>query len=88
YLINSLIILIIVIIINLISVAFLTLFERKIIGIFHYRKGPNKNSLIGFFQPFNDAIKLINKEYFFPIKSSFYLYIASPRIIFILIIIL
>nr|YP_003734714.1 NADH dehydrogenase subunit 1 [Cotesia vestalis]ACH71098.1 NADH dehydrogenase subunit 1 [Cotesia vestalis] len=85
YLINSMIMLTMVMIMNLISVAFLTLFERKIMGMFHYRKGPNKNSLMGIFQPFNDAIKLINKEYFFPIKSSFYLYIMSPSIMFILI---
>nr|YP_010400424.1 NADH dehydrogenase subunit 1 [Cotesia flavipes]UQS76153.1 NADH dehydrogenase subunit 1 [Cotesia flavipes] len=85
YLFNSMTMLIMVMIMNLISVAFLTLFERKIMGLFHYRKGPNKNSLMGIFQPFNDAIKLMNKEYFFPIKSSFYLYIISPSIMFILI---
>nr|APF47458.1 NADH dehydrogenase subunit 1 [Protapanteles sp. 1 SNS-2016] len=88
YLINSLILLILVIILNLISVAFLTLFERKIMGLFHYRKGPNKNSMIGILQPFNDAIKLLNKEYFFPKKSSFYLYITSPSLMFILIMML
>nr|APF47511.1 NADH dehydrogenase subunit 1 [Choeras sp. SNS-2016] len=88
YFMNSMIMLILVIITNLISVAFLTLFERKIMGLFHYRKGPNKNSMIGFFQPFNDAIKLINKEYFFPKKSSFYLYILSPSLMFILIMML
>nr|APF47428.1 NADH dehydrogenase subunit 1 [Microgaster campestris] len=88
YLINSIILLIMVIIINLISVAFLTLFERKIMGLFHYRKGPNKNSFFGIFQPFNDAIKLMNKEYFFPKKSSFYLYLMSPSMMFILIMML
>nr|YP_010936702.1 NADH dehydrogenase subunit 1 [Apanteles gelechiidivoris]WKW91672.1 NADH dehydrogenase subunit 1 [Apanteles gelechiidivoris]WLN31490.1 NADH dehydrogenase subunit 1 [Apanteles gelechiidivoris] len=88
YFMNSFIMLLLVIIMNLISVAFLTLFERKIMGLFHYRKGPNKNSIIGFFQPFNDAIKLMNKEYFFPKKSSFYLYISSPSLMFILIMML
>nr|APF47507.1 NADH dehydrogenase subunit 1 [Dolichogenidea sp. n. SNS-2016] len=88
YYINSFIMLLMVIIMNLISVAFLTLFERKIMGLFHYRKGPNKNSLIGFLQPFNDAIKLLNKEYFFPQKSSFYLYLLSPSLMFILIMML
>nr|APF47522.1 NADH dehydrogenase subunit 1 [Protapanteles sp. 2 SNS-2016] len=88
YLINSLILLMLVIILNMISVAFLTLFERKIMGLFHYRKGPNKNSFMGILQPFNDAIKLLNKEYFFPKKSSFYLYIMSPSLMFILIMML
>nr|APF47450.1 NADH dehydrogenase subunit 1 [Pholetesor sp. SNS-2016] len=88
YLINSLIMLMMVIMLNLISVAFLTLFERKIMGLFHYRKGPNKNSFIGILQPFNDAIKLINKEYFYPKKSSFYLYLLSPSLMFLLIMML
>nr|APF47557.1 NADH dehydrogenase subunit 1 [Hygroplitis sinica] len=88
YLMNSLILLILVMIMNLISVAFLTLFERKIMSLFHYRKGPNKNSFMGIFQPFNDAIKLMTKELFFPKKSSFYIYILSPSLMFILIMML
>nr|APF47494.1 NADH dehydrogenase subunit 1 [Choeras grammatitergitus] len=85
YYMNSLIMLILIIILNLISVAFLTLFERKIMGLFHYRKGPNKNFFIGILQPFNDAIKLMMKEYFFPKKSKFYLYLTSPMMMFFLI---
>lgn len=46
----------------LISVAFFTLFERKILGYGHIRFGPNKVSFIGLFQPFSDAIKLFTKE--------------------------
>nr|APF47482.1 NADH dehydrogenase subunit 1 [Snellenius radicalis] len=85
YYMNSLIMLFMVILISMISVAFLTLFERKIMALFHYRKGPNKNAFIGIFQPFNDALKLLFKEYFFPKKSNFYIYILSPSIMFILI---
>nr|APF47570.1 NADH dehydrogenase subunit 1 [Microgaster sp. SNS-2016] len=88
YLMNSLILLILVLIMNLISVAFLTLFERKIMSLFHYRKGPNKNSFLGILQPFNDAIKLIMKEFFIPKKSSFYIYMMSPSLMFILIMML
>nr|APF47545.1 NADH dehydrogenase subunit 1 [Fornicia albalata] len=84
YFINLLIMLIMVLILNLISVAFLTLYERKIMGGFHYRKGPNKNFIIGIFQPFNDAIKLLGKEYFFPKKSILLIYLMSPMIMFIL----
>lgn len=58
--------------------AFLTLFERKIISLFHYRKGPNKVGILGLLQPFRDALKLLTKELFFPNKSSAYLYLMSP----------
>nr|AHA52487.1 NADH dehydrogenase subunit 1 [Capitonius sp. QL-2013] len=84
YMISTLIMLILVIIMNMISVAFLTLFERKIMGLFHYRKGPNKISFIGFFQPFSDAMKLLSKELFFPLKSNMYMYIISPMFMFFL----
>lgn len=46
----------------LISVAFFTLIERKLIGLSHFRLGPNKVGLLGIFQPFRDAVKLLTKE--------------------------
>jgi len=47
----------------LLSIAFFTLVERKIIGLSHYRKGPNKVVLSGISQPIADASKLLTKEY-------------------------
>nr|AHA52547.1 NADH dehydrogenase subunit 1 [Ichneutes sp. QL-2013] len=88
YFINSMIMLILVIIMKMISVAFLTLFERKIMGLFHYRKGPNKISVSGLLQPFSDAMKLMTKEFFYPMKSNFYLYLLSPMLMFLLIMML
>nr|WLE65352.1 NADH dehydrogenase subunit 1 [Aphidius gifuensis]WLE65365.1 NADH dehydrogenase subunit 1 [Aphidius gifuensis]WLE65378.1 NADH dehydrogenase subunit 1 [Aphidius gifuensis]WLE65391.1 NADH dehydrogenase subunit 1 [Aphidius gifuensis]WLE65404.1 NADH dehydrogenase subunit 1 [Aphidius gifuensis] len=85
YMLNIMIMFFLVLINILISVAFLTLFERKILAYFHYRKGPNKVSFMGLMQPFSDALKLLSKEFFYPMKSNFYFYLFAPMLMFILI---
>ena len=62
----------------LVNVAFITLLERKILGYSQLRKGPNKVSIIGIAQPFNDAIKLFTKEIVYPKLSNIFQYIISP----------
>nr|YP_009002385.1 NADH dehydrogenase subunit 1 [Orinhippus tibetanus]AHH25008.1 NADH dehydrogenase subunit 1 [Orinhippus tibetanus] len=62
----------------LISVAFLTLLERSVLGYIQIRKGPNSVGFLGIPQPFSDAIKLICKEQPIPFMSNYFLYYFSP----------
>ena len=64
----------------LLGVAFFTLIERKIMGLAHYRKGPNKVVVWGVRQPIADALKLLTKE--FPKISSYKIIIfyAGPSL--------
>ena len=54
----------------MIFIAYLTFFERKVIGAIQLRKGPNVVGPLGLFQPFADGIKLLTKETIFPEKSN------------------
>ena len=68
----------------LIAVAYLTLAERRVIGLMQLRKGPNVVGPFGLFQPFADAIKLLAKETILPSGASKVVFILAPMLTFIL----
>nr|BDQ43587.1 NADH dehydrogenase subunit 1 [Pheretima mutabilis]BDQ43600.1 NADH dehydrogenase subunit 1 [Pheretima rufidula] len=68
----------------LVAMAFYTLMERKFLGYFHLRKGPNKVGLMGIPQPFSDAIKLFVKEQAKPTPSNKSPFMVAPTMALIL----
>jgi len=66
----------------LIGVAYLTLFERKVMGAMQLRKGPNIVGPFGLWQPFADALKMLFKETIIPTGSDRLLFMIAPMITF------
>ena len=71
---------IVIVLVLLVSVAYLTFLERKVIGYMQARIGPNRVGPMGLTQPFADVIKLIAKEIIIPTQSNRYLFIIAPMI--------
>merc|ERR1712127_496994 len=68
----------------LISVAYFTLAERKIMGSIQRRKGPNVIGFLGLLQPLADGLKLFVKETILPSNSNVFVFILAPMITFVL----
>ena len=62
----------------MISVAYLTYFERRVIGFMQSRIGPNRVGFFGLLQPIADALKLLFKEIILPEKSNNFLFFLAP----------
>ncbi|NRB10143.1 MAG: NADH-quinone oxidoreductase subunit NuoH [Rickettsiaceae bacterium] len=68
----------------LLTVAYLTYAERRIIGLIQLRKGPNVVGYFGLLQPIADAVKLLFKEIIVPTHANKVIFILAPMITFIL----
>ncbi|HZH56024.1 NADH-quinone oxidoreductase subunit NuoH [Yanghanlia caeni] len=62
----------------ILCVAYLTYWERKMIGFMHVRKGPNRVGYRGLLQPFADVFKLLTKEVITPSEANRVLYTLGP----------
>ncbi len=68
----------------LLSVAYLTYAERKIIAAMQLRKGPNVVGPFGLLQPIADAVKLLFKETILPSGANRIVFLMAPMLTFIL----
>lgn len=68
----------------LISVAYFTIAERKIMGAIQRRRGPNVVGFIGLLQPLADGLKLFVKETTLPTSANTGIFLLAPSLAFIL----
>jgi NADH-quinone oxidoreductase subunit H len=64
----------------MLCVAYLTLWERKLIGWMQIRIGPNRVGPLGLLQPIADGVKLLFKEVIVPTNANKALYILAPML--------
>ncbi|MDA0997410.1 MAG: NADH-quinone oxidoreductase subunit H, partial [Proteobacteria bacterium] len=68
----------------MLSVAYLTLAERKVIASMQLRRGPNVVGPFGLLQPIADGVKLFLKETIIPTGSNRVVFMLAPMITFVL----
>jgi len=68
----------------LLSVAYFTIAERKLMGIIQRRKGPNVIGFLGLLQPLADGLKLFAKETILPSNSNIIIFLIAPILTFLL----
>ena len=73
---------------TLLSVAYITLLERKILAFRQFRLGSNKVSWVEILQPIADALKLFSKQVSSPFSSNLFIYIIYPTLSILLMLII
>ena len=74
----------VVIVVLLLSVAYFTYWERKVLAWVQLRKGPNVVGPFGLLQPIADGLKLFMKETVIPAGANRVVFIAAPILTFVL----
>src|SRR6478735_2816412 len=75
---RALVRILVVAVVILLCVAYLILWERKLIGWMHVRLGPNRVGPAGLLQPIADVLKLLLKEVIQPTQASKWIYVIAP----------
>jgi len=80
---TSLFFIVLILVPLMLSVAYLTLWERKLIGWMQIRIGPNRVGPAGLLQPVADGVKLLFKEVILPANASQALFVMAPMLMII-----
>ena len=83
YFLAGLVIILTIVNVLLIAIALYTWFERRAIGRFQSRLGPNRWGPFGILQPFADLLKLLSKEDIVPAAADRWVFNLAPIILFI-----
>ena len=70
-----------VLVVVLLLAAYLVLIERKLLGRFQLRYGPNRAGYHGLLQPLADGVKLLLKEDLIPAGADRFLFMYAPAIV-------
>lgn len=75
---------VVIIVCMLITVAFFTVYERKLIASINQRVGPNVVGPLGLLQAVADGVKLFLKEFILPLRANRILFVFAPMLVFFL----
>jgi NADH-quinone oxidoreductase subunit H len=78
FLISKILSFLIIVVPVLISVAYLTLAERKVMAAMQQRTGPNVVGFLGLLQPLADGLKLLLKETVIPTNANTFGFVIAP----------